>query len=104
MTTLIIMQSPKLLDQVRNASRLRHLSIRTEDSYVNWIKRFILFHNKRHPTQMGALEIEAFLSDLATVKHVASSTQNVALSALLFLYKEVLKQDLPHLQNIVRAR
>lgn len=98
------MQSPKLLDQVRNAARLRHLSIRTEDSYVNWIKRFILFHNKRHPRQMGTPEIEAFLSHLATVKNVASSTQNVALSALLFLYKEVLSLDVPHLENLVRAK
>jgi integron integrase len=90
-------QSKKLLDQVRDAIRRRHYSPRTEDSYVHWIKRFILFHNKQHPRAMGAAEIEAFLTHLATDQKVASSTQNQALSALLFLYREVLRTpiDLP---------
>jgi len=83
----------KLLDQVRDAIRLKHYSIRTETAYVDWIRRFILFHGKRHPNEMGAPEIEAFLTHLAVDKHVAASTQNQALSALLFLYREVLQQD-----------
>ena len=86
--------SPKLLDQVRQAIRRKHYSIRTEDAYVNWIRRFILFHNKRHPAQMGKLEIESFLTDLAVNGKVAASTQNQAFSALLFLYKEVLQIEL----------
>lgn len=98
------MQSPKLLDQVRNAARLHHLSIRTEEAYVHWIKRFILFHNKRHPRDMRAAEIQEFLSHLATHKDVASSTQNQALSALLFLYRQVLKVDVAHLDDLVRAK
>ena len=84
----------KLLDQVRDTIRLKHYSIRTENSYVDWIRRYILFHNKRHPNEMGAPEVEAFLTHLAVNEHVAASTQNQALSALLFLYREVLKQDL----------
>jgi hypothetical protein len=75
--------------------RARHYSLRTEDTYVQWIKRFILFHDKRHPQTMGAAEVQAFLTDLAVTQHVAASTQNQALSALLFLYKEVLHQELP---------
>jgi site-specific recombinase XerD len=84
----------KLLDRVRDALRLKHYSIRTENSYVNWIRRFILFHKKRHPNEMGAAEVEAFLTHLAVNEHVAAPTQNQALSALLFLYREVLHQDL----------
>jgi integron integrase len=84
----------KLLDQVRDTIRLKHYSIRTEEAYVNWIKRYILFHDKRHPTEMGAPEVEAFLTYLAVKENVAASTQNQALSALLFLYREVLQQDL----------
>ena len=76
---------PKLLDQVRQTIRRKHYSIRTEEAYVNWIQRFILFHGKRHPAQMGAPEIEAFLTDLAMNGKVAASTQNQALSALIFL-------------------
>jgi Phage integrase, N-terminal SAM-like domain len=81
------MENPpkKLLDQVRDAIRLKHYSYRTEETYVQWIRRYILFHNKRHPNQMGVPEIEAFLSHLATVDNVAASTQNQAFSALLFL-------------------
>lgn len=81
--------APKLLDQVRGRIRVKHYSIRTETQYVQWIKRFILFHGKRHPNEMGALEVEAFLTHLAVAGHVSSSTQNQALSALLFLYRDV---------------
>ena len=95
---------PKLLDQVRDRIRVKHYSIRTETQYVQWIKRFILFHNKRHPQEMGAAEVEAFLTHLAVDGHVSASTQNQALSALLFLYKEVLGIDLPWLDNMVRAK
>ena len=87
-------QKPKLLDQVRHAVRLRNYSYRTEQSYVAWVRRFILFHNKKHPCEMGKPEVEAFLKHLAVRQDVAASTQNQALSALLFLYKEVLEQPL----------
>ncbi len=92
----MIMQpnSKKLLDRVRDAIRLKHYSIRTEEAYVNWIKRYIFFHDVRHPAEMGAAEVEAFLTHLAVKENVAASTQNQALSALLFLYREVLHQDL----------
>src|SRR6266404_6035263 len=95
---------PKLLGKVRDAIRLRHYSIRTEQVYINWIKRFILFHHKRHPTEMAELEVRQFLSHLARVGNVAASTQNQALSALLFLYKEVLKQDIGWLGDVERAK
>ena len=93
-------QAPKLLDQVRDRIRVKHYSLRTEDAYLGWIKRFILFHNKRHPREMGACEIEAFLSYLATERDVSASTQNQALSAVLFLYKEVLEIQLPWLDGV----
>ena len=86
----------KLLDQVRDAIRTRHYSIRTEEAYVNWVRRFILFHGKRHPKDMGGAEIEAFLTHLAVEGHVAASTQNQALSARLFLYRPVLHQELDY--------
>ena len=86
-----------LLDQVRATVRLRHYSIRTEETYVNVVRRFILYHGKRHPTEMGVDEIRQYLSHLATDENVAASTQNVALSALLFLYREVLLIELPWL-------
>ena len=95
---------PKLLDQVRDVIRRKHFSIRTEQTYVDWIRRFILFHNKRHPREMAETEITAFLTHLARVGRVAASTQNQALSALLFLYKEVLKQNLGYLQGVERAK
>jgi len=95
---------PRLLDQVRERLRFRHYSIRTEKVYVDWIRRFILFHGKRHPGEMGAQEVEAFLSWLATERAVAASTQNQALSALLFLYREVLAIDLPWLDGIKPAK
>ena len=95
---------PRLLDRVREAVRLRHGSRSTEKSYVGWIRRFILFHAKRHPAEMGAPEVTAFLSSLAIDGRVAASTQNQALSALLFLYRHVLHQELPRLDDVVRAR
>jgi integron integrase len=97
-------RSPKLLDQVRDRIRVKHYSIRTETQYVQWIKRFILFNGKRHPRDMGAQEIEAFLTHLAVEGNVAAATQNQALSAILFLYREVLGMELPWLDKIVRAK
>lgn len=94
----------RLLDRVRDAIRLRHYSIRTEVTYVGWIRRFILFHGKRHPLDMGAVEVEAFLTHLATQRHVAAPTQNQAKAALLFLYKEVLGVHLPWLDEVVNAK
>lgn len=94
----------RLLDQVREQIRLKHYSIRTERVYCEWIRRFIRFHQYRHPSEMGAAEVEAFLSDLAVRRNVSASTQNQALAALLFLYKQVLKLDLPWLGEVVRAK
>ena len=100
------MQLPprKLLDQVRDVIRLKHYSYRTEETYVAWIRRYILFHNKRHPREMGSAEIEAFLSHLAVQEKVVASTQNQAFSALLFLYREVLRQELGESVNAMRAK
>lgn len=95
---------PRLLDQVREQIRLRHYSIRTEAVYVEWVKRFIRFHKYRHPQEMGAPEVEAFLSDLAVRRDVSASTQNQALSAILFLYKKVLQIELPWMDGVIRAR
>ena len=95
---------PKLLDQVRLAIRTRHYSYMTEKAYVGWIKRFIFFHNKRHPAEMGEAEIAQFLSSLATESHVSASTQNQALNALLFLYREILKKDIGYVNGVVRAK
>ena len=97
-------QPPRLLDQVRQSIRLKHFSLKTEKSYTHYIRDFILFHNKRHPKEMGVDEIRAYLSHLATERHVAASTQNVALSALLFLYKQVLQIELPYINDIERAK
>lgn len=94
----------RLLDQVRAACRVRHYSLRTERAYVSWTRRFILANGKRHPRDMGAEEVTAFLTRLATQGQVAASTQNQALSALLFLYRQVLGMDLPWLEGIVRAK
>jgi integron integrase len=99
-----MIQKVKLLDQVRAVARARHLSNRTEDTYHNFIKRFILFHGKRHPKEMGADEISAFLTDLAVEGKVSASTQNQALFALLFLYRDVLKIALPRIEGVVRAK
>ena len=95
---------PKLLDRVRQVLRRKHYSYRTEQSYIQWIKRYILFHNKRHPKEMGAPEIVAFLTYLAVEEHVAAGSQNQGLSALLFLYRDVLGQDLDLSFNAVRAK
>ena len=94
---------PRLLDRLREAIRVRHYSIRTEESYVGWARRFILFHNKSHPSSMGAVEVNAFLTHLAVNDNVSASTQNQALSAILFLYKHVLDDPLPWLSDVVRA-
>ena len=95
---------PKLLTQLRERLRFLHYSIRTEQQYVQWVRRFILFHGKRHPAEIGGAEVEAFLTHLAVEGHVAAATQNQALSALLFLYREVLGQSLPWLDQVVRAK
>ena len=94
----------KLLDQVRETARLKHLSLRTEEAYVQWIKRFILFHKKRHPMALGENEIRQFLSHLALDKYVSSSTQNQALNAIIFLYKQVLNKPLGNLGDIPRGQ
>jgi integron integrase len=96
--------APRLLDQLRDRIRVKHYSIRTEAQYVLWVRRFILFHGKRHPRELGAQEVEAFLTHLAVEGGVAAATQNQALSALLFLYREVLGIDLPWLDNVTRAK
>jgi integron integrase len=97
-------QPPKLLDQVRHTLRTKHYSLRTEQAYLHWIRRFILFHHKRHPHEMDTPEIEAFLTHLAVNEQVAPSTQNQALSALLFLYQQVLRQELTAPIDAVRAK
>lgn len=96
--------SPRLLDRVREAVRARHYSLRTEEAYVAWTRRYVLFHNKRHPQEMGEAEVNAFLSDLAVRLHVSASTQNQATSALLFLYRRVLQKPVAALDGVVRAR
>jgi integron integrase len=93
-----------LLEEVRTQIRLRHYSLRTEQAYLGWIVRYIRFHERRHPKDLGGPEVEAFLSDLATVRNVAAATQAQALAALLFLYKQVLHADLPWLDGVVRAK
>jgi integron integrase len=95
---------PKLLDQVRDVIRRKHYSIRTEQAYVDWIKRFIIYHDKRHPAEMAEEEVAQFLTHLARDRGVASSTQNQALSALLFLYKDVLKHEIGWLEQVERAK
>jgi integrase len=95
---------PKLLDQVRHLLRFRHYSYQTEKTYVYWIKRFIFFHRQRHPREMGKEEVEQFLTVLAVDQHVSAATQNQALHALLFLYREVLGRELGWLDNMVPAK
>jgi integron integrase len=95
---------PSLLDKVRHHLRLKHYSIRTEEAYVQTVRRFILFHHKRHPREMGVEEVRQYLSHLATAAQVAASTQNQALSALLFLYREVLCVELPFVDGIEHAK
>ena len=94
----------KLLDQLRDAIRAKHYSLRTEQTYVDWCKRYILFHKKRHPAEMGIPEIQAFIIYLATERNVAASTQNQALSAILFLYRNVLQRELDFPTDIIRAK
>lgn len=96
--------APRLLDRVRDRLRLKHYSLRTEDAYLGWIKRYILFHGKRHPAQLGKAEVEDFLTSLAVTRNVSASTQNQALSALLFLYREILEVELPWLDDVTRAK
>ena len=94
----------KLLDQVSDVARFRHLSLRTEDAYRNWIKRFVLFHGKRHPRELDAEAVRAFLTHLAVNEHVSASTQNQAFNALLFLYRQVLRTGAPNIEGVERAR
>ena len=96
--------APRLMDEVRHRIRVKHYSLRTEQAYLAWIRRFILENQRRHPREMGAAEVESFLSRLATARGVAAGTQNQALSALLFLYREVLRIDLPWMMEVVRAK
>jgi integron integrase len=93
-----------LLDRIRDKIRLKHYSIRTETAYVDWVRRFVVFHHRRHPRELGPEHVEAFLSHLAVQRKVAASTQNQAKSALLFLYKEVLGSELPWLDNVETAK
>ncbi len=97
-------QAPRLMDRVRETLRVHRYALSTERTYCHWIKRFIFFHDKRHPSEMGAAEVEAFLTHLATAENVSASTQNQAMHAVLYLYKNVLGVDLPWLDNVVRAR
>ncbi len=101
---VVSQDSPKLLDRMRAEIRVRHYSIRTEETYLDWARRFILYHNKQHPKDMGADEVQAFLSYLALERNVSSSTQNQAKSALLFLYRKVLQIELPWLDEVVSAK
>ncbi|MGM0452432.1 MAG: phage integrase N-terminal SAM-like domain-containing protein [Thermodesulfobacteriota bacterium] len=98
------MEQPKLLDQVRNLIRAKHYSIRTEETYVGWIRKFILFHDKKHPKDLGEKEISAFLTHLAVKRNVAASTQNQAFNALLFLYRNVLGIEFGELKVVQRAK
>ena len=99
-----MIEAPRLLDRLRDRIRLKHYSIRTERAYVDWNRRFILFHNKKHPRTMGSQEVEQYLTHLAVKGRVASSIQNQALSAILFMYKEVLQIELPWLNDVTRAK
>jgi integron integrase len=95
---------PKLLQQASDLARTRHYSLRTEKAYLHWIKQYILFHHKRHPSELGAAEVSAFLTHLAVARQVSPSTQNQALAALLFLYRDVLQQSLPSIEGVIRAK
>ena len=104
MSNINASSSPKLLDQVRDRLRLKHYSIKTEHQYVQWVRRFTAFHQEGHPAEMGTKEVGAFLTHLAVEEGVSAATQNQALAALLFLYRDVLAIDLPWLQNVARAK
>lgn len=100
-----VTRQPKLLlDRMREHMRTRHYSLRTEQTYVDWARRYILYHNRRHPRDMGAAEVEQFLTHLAVDRQVGASTQNQAKAALLYLYREVLSIRLPWLDEVVQAR
>ena len=99
-TVSTVAAKPRLLEQVRQSLRVKHYSLRTEEAYLYWIRYFIRFHKKRHPKDMSGKEVEAFLTHLAVDRKVSPSTQNQALSAILYLYKKVLKVDLPWLEKI----
>lgn len=99
-----IPREPRLLDQIRDALRRRHYSYRTEKAYLQWARRFILFHDKRHPQEMGEPEVAAFLTHLAVNRRISASTQNQALNAILFLYKQVIGRDIGLIQGVVRAK
>ena len=103
-TATTLPYSPRLLTRVRDKICLKHYSVRTEQAHVDWIRRFITFHGKRHPTDLGPKDVESFLTDLAVPHGVAASTQNQAKSALLFLYKEVLGIEQPWLDGIEKAK
>ena len=98
------MADKRLLDRVREALRVRHYSFATERAYVMWVRRYILFHRKRHPAEMGKREVEAFLTHLAVTRGISPSTQNQALQAILFMYLQVLEQELPWLDSVVREK
>src|SRR5205814_8745950 len=97
-------KTKRLLERVRDVIRLKHYSLRTERTYCDWIERFIRFHQMRHPSEMGAADVGAFLTHLARDGNVSASTQNQALSALLFLYKQVLKEEIGWLEDVERAK
>jgi integron integrase len=99
-----VVAKPRLIDEVRCKLRVKHYSVRTEKAYIGWIRRFIFANGRRHPRELGGAQVEAFLSRLATRFNVAAGTQNQALAAILFLYREVLRIDLPWMQNVVRAK
>jgi len=99
-----VLPKPKLLDQLREALRSRHYSRRTEQTYCHWVKKFIFFHNVRHPAEMAEPEMNQFLTHLAVKENVSASTQNQALSALLFLYRYVLDREIGDLGEVIRAR
>ena len=98
------MDKPRLMVRVREAIRVRHYSLRTEEAYLQWVRRFILFHGKRHPENMGEPEVAAFLTHLAVERNVAAATQNQALAAIVFLYSHVLGHELDWLKNVTRAK
>jgi integron integrase len=104
MESVMTDSSPRLLDQLRTALRVRHYSLRTEEIYVQWVRRYVRFHERRHPADLGAAHVTAFLSHLAVDRSVAPSTQSQAKSAILFLYRDVLQQDLPWLDEIIKAK